>query len=304
MATREWLAKRLGHTGAPRRFAGAAIASLFVASGARWRALRLLDRHRYVICVCSHNPTRETFENLVEWLLRHDFTFVSQEQVLAAIRTGERLHPRTVWFVFDDGWKGLLDNVLPVLRKHRIPATVAISPGETETEQAWPTLAIDHGAGETSFEQMSGQAERDRARNAERLRAAFGGMADRPLLSVDQIRELASDPLITIENHTYDHVYAVNCTPEEFRLQVRRANERIREWVGRSPAVLFYPFGSWVADLDRLLPECGVEASANSGNVFLDLETQGTPFAIPRIAIPDDGSVMEVTCRLLKAWLR
>jgi peptidoglycan/xylan/chitin deacetylase (PgdA/CDA1 family) len=303
MATREWLTKRLGHTGAPRRFVGAAIASLFVASGARWRALRYLDEHRCVICVCFHNPTRETFENLVAWLQRHNFTFVSQEQLLTVIHTGATLPPRAVWFVFDDGWKGLLVNVLPVLRKHRIPATIAISPGETETEQAWPTLAIDHGSGETSFKCMSGQAEQERARNAERLRVAFGSVAERPLLSIQQIQELAADPLITIENHTYDHVYAVNCTTEEFRLQVRLANERIREWVGRSPTILFYPFGSWIADLDDLLPECGLEASANSGNVLLNLETQASPFAIPRIAIPDNASTVETTCRLTKAWL-
>ncbi len=303
MAISARLARRLGHTGRRRRVAGAAIASLFVASGARKRALHFLDEHRCVIGLCAHNPTRGTFESLVAWLQRHRFTFVSQDQVLTAIETGVSLPRRAVWFVFDDGWKGLLANVLPTLRKHRIPATIAISPGETEREQAWPTLAIEHGVGDMSFDRMGCQAEAERARNAERLRQEYGRVAERPLLSVAQIRELAAEPLITIENHTHDHVYATNCTKEEFRRQVRDANERIREWVGRPPVMLFYPFGSWAADLDLLLPGCGVRASANSGNAFLDLERQTTPFAIPRIAIPDDAFTVETTCRALKAWL-
>lgn len=304
MATRRetqlWKAvRRLG-----RKALGAGIALVMIAAGRRARALRHLDRSRCVICAVGHNPTRRLMRSTLEWFLAREFTFVSQREVLEAIEGQRELPRRSIWLVFDDGWKGNLHNVLPLLRQHGIPATVAISPAETELEIAWPVLTLEFGRQETSYEYLLTLPNSRRKESCSRLVEETRDWARRPLLSVDEIKMLSSDPLITIENHTYSHACCTRCTPPEFREEVTAASCAIEEWTGRAPTMLFYPFGAYSPELDALLPSCGIRASANSGNRFLDLDRQDGTMAIPRIAFLDDISLAEATCRLLRVWVR
>lgn len=287
-----------------RKYVGAAVAWGFILTGRRARSLRELDQRRCVICACAHNPTKILMREIFEWFLKQDFHFVSQTDVLDAVAGKRDLPRRSIWLIFDDGWKGNLENVLPLLREYTIPATIAISPFETENEIAWPTLVMTHGAADQTFQALSSLPNAVRKATCNSLLAEVRTHAEKPLMSVTQIKELAHEPLITIENHTNTHAYGTKCTAEEFREEVMAANHKIELWIGRKPTMLFYPFGDWKEELDSLLPECGITATANSGNRFLDLETQKSTYALPRIALLDNITLAEGTCRLLKAWFR
>jgi peptidoglycan/xylan/chitin deacetylase (PgdA/CDA1 family) len=287
-----------------RKVVGAVIAWVMIAAGLRLRSLRALDRHRRVICVVAHNPSRSLTRRVIEWFLARGFEFVSQGDVLDAIRKRRELPRRAIWLVLDDGWKGNLTEVLPLLRQHGIPATLAISPGETRLEIAWPTLADEHGGPASSFARLVDLPDAERKAACARLLESSGRTARRPLLSVEDVKALAADRLITVENHGYGHACSTRCTPDEFRDEVIAANRLIEAWTGRRPTMFFYPFGAWSPELDELLPECGIDASANSGNRFLDLDNHVGTMAIPRIALLDDITLAEGTCRLLRAWIR
>jgi peptidoglycan/xylan/chitin deacetylase (PgdA/CDA1 family) len=59
----------------------------------------------------------ELFQEQIEYLRRH-YTVVSLEEAVAVA------DPRVVAITFDDGYRGVYQNAFPILRAHRLPATV------------------------------------------------------------------------------------------------------------------------------------------------------------------------------------
>ncbi len=113
----------------------------------------------------------ETFERHLRLLRRRRCHVVSTRRLLAARRDAAPLPPRCVVLHLDDGY---LDNwvaALPLLRRHRMPATVFVSldfiePGETPR----PTLDdVAVGRGELRWDGYLNWAELRRLQSSERV---------------------------------------------------------------------------------------------------------------------------------------
>src|SRR4029077_19417069 len=63
------------------------------------------------------------FAAQMEWLKRHGWHAVTQRQVFAALERGARLPRKPVAITFDDGYRDVLWNASPVLRRLHMPAT-------------------------------------------------------------------------------------------------------------------------------------------------------------------------------------
>jgi peptidoglycan/xylan/chitin deacetylase (PgdA/CDA1 family) len=190
------------------------------------------------------------FRRFVALFLESGHRFVSVADVLAGLPRGGKYALVT----FDDGYFNNM-RALPVLREFGVPAAVFVSTDHVRLGKCfwWDVLyregrARGRSEAEIASETTALKRLRTEAIEAE-LSRRFGlgafaprGEADRPL-TPDELRELASEPLITIGNHTRNHAILTRYRPDEVREQLESAQSALRQMTGTTPVCVAYPNG-------------------------------------------------------------
>jgi peptidoglycan/xylan/chitin deacetylase (PgdA/CDA1 family) len=129
---------------------------------------------------------------------------------------------------FDDGYRDVLENALPVMREHGFPSTVFVVPG-----------AI---AGTTTFPWY-----------------APGAMP--PVAGWDELRAAEREGLVRFEPHTLTHPILTSLTREQAWLEIAGSVEVVERELGRPPRLFCYPGGYHSPREVALARECGLRAS-------------------------------------------
>ena len=255
-----------------RRFIGCCVAIAYAAIGSRRRVVRRLKTGLQLPVVVHAAPAWQ-LERILSWLKAHD---VLERLVLS----------------FDDGWQEVRDYIT-ILEKYDVRAKVFIAPGETLRGNVWTDEAMQLGIPASIWRGWYGLGEEERNARLDIAHRESGVKVERRLLSKDEVCELAGHPLIDIENHTWSHLSATPRPAEEVVVEVKRAQETLTEWTGRTPVSLAWPFGR--------------------GNKALDVEIaklclapvytrQGYEFPFCRNMAIEGVSFQENLGRILGAW--
>jgi len=172
----------------------------------------------------------------MEYLKTHDFTPVSVNTILEAVKGRQKLPPNPVLLSFDDAYQSFYHVVFPLLQKYGFPAMLAVV-------GTW----IEGNPPE--------------------------GLAE-PLMSWDQIKELSQSNLVEVASHSFDlhravpynpagNVGAVMSVPayfpaedryeteDEYRKKIdrdfQRQNSLFPEKIGIRPRVMVWPYGRYNA---------------------------------------------------------
>ena len=279
-----------------RRAIGWCVGMFYVTIGTRKRALAQYRHPGTILSIFSHNPSHNVLEGVILWLKRKGFTFISTDELLD-IRDGKReWKPLTAWLTFDDGWQGFPDNLLPVLEKYSVPATVFVAPNETKRGYVWLTLGV--------MEAFCGRIKELFAMPSDERYEAIGPVIEEHnpcthLMDEDEIRKLSKHRLITIENHTWSHLSASHRPVDEVVSEIQQTEEVISDWTGRRPRMVCYPFGHRTHETDIAIEKIGlVPVTSIAG--LMDIKALG----INRNMFTDDMSLVENVGRILGAWPR
>jgi len=213
--------------------------------------------------------------------LKSAFHPISLEKLVDSLETGD-ISPLAVAVTFDDGYKSNLELALPILHEFGIPATIFVTSGFIAGESAapaylWPDLItmillsipeneLDLNrldAGKFAFSTL---AERYTARNrlAEYLKTVENHKKDeivdwmqktygrhiaydrfphfRPL-SLDDLRRLAGNDLVTIGAHSRTHPILSRLKEEDLAPEIVGGKEDLERMTGRMVTQFAYPNG-------------------------------------------------------------
>lgn len=233
---------------------------------------------------------RQVFEDHVRFLTHH-FEMVGAPALGQPAREPGRLQ---VLLTFDDGFRNHAELVAPILRRHRVPALFFVPTRHTEPGRyLWFTYLRMlgqwfPGAGfmfRGEFMDMSPGVRPVTMRTLEaRLLSltphptAMYDAIDKELprledyvergrlddqaagMTVEQIGELAADPLFEVGAHTTDHPLLTRCDPDEQRRQIADNKTWLERLCGRPCEAIAYPGSDYDESVLRICRDAGFGA--------------------------------------------
>lgn len=211
------------------------------------------------------------FRTIVNYFLEHDYTFVTTE----ALSCLSNNPGKYLLLTFDDGYLRSSD-VLPVLKEYNVPAIFFISTNHVQQGKCfwWDVLYRERYRRGSSDSQIGQEIQylKQWTNDAieDYLRGIFGATALQPLgdsdrpLTPAELRTLASEPLVSIGNHTCDHAVLTNYPADQVRRQIVGAQEAIAAMTGIQPTVISYPNGNYSAQVIQIAQESGLRVGITS----------------------------------------
>lgn len=223
--------------------------------------------------------TPEEFERQVITLRKH-FTVVGTEE-LCAFAGGATLPKNPVAITFDDGYAGVHEHALPILKRHGCKAIVFVATSfitqrslywwdrvayivkQSKREELWLKypfpMQIDLSCREDAIERVlrliKAHPGLDLGRLLDEVGKAAGvaftrdmdqAFADQLLMTWDQIRELKAAG-IDVESHTRTHRVLGTLPPNDLAAELRGSSEDLARELGAAPRALAYPVGKPIA---------------------------------------------------------
>jgi peptidoglycan/xylan/chitin deacetylase (PgdA/CDA1 family) len=212
----------------------------------------------------SENPNDDTRPHSVRpsdlaeqfaYLAENGFTPLTLADLVASLNknNGRSVPHKPIVITFDDGYADFHSHALPLLDRHRFPATVFLTSG-------WVSDAGDDAAG-------------------------------RPLddmLSWGQAREVAQTG-VEIGGHSHSHPQLDQLSTDELRQELRRNKGLLEEKIGAPVATMAYPYGYSSARVRREVRRAGYFAAcAVSNTIAADRHDM---LAIPRLTVARNTTI-------------
>lgn len=212
---------------------------------------------------------RTAFEKQMRWMA----------QTSKVVPLSEYHSPKDISITFDDGYSNQVKNALPILQKYRIPATFFVP---TIYFGAFPILwfnllkadfILANRVGRNRLQKFREEASAVRkSLSPERIYEKFSSKLIRflsepglkaALAGVDEqdLRTIASDPLMEIGSHSHSHLDLSQLPYAKQRSEIEASKLKLESIIGRKIQTLSYPHGAYNGDTISCLKEAGIRAA-------------------------------------------
>ncbi|MEI9896264.1 MAG: polysaccharide deacetylase family protein [Chthoniobacter sp.] len=242
-------------------------------------------------------------------------------------RLAQRGRKKFIAITLDDGYRDNLTNALPLFQEFTIPFTVNIASGfPARTASAWwheievmttaretleftwegtsHQLACDSAmARQQAFEHLAALIRQQGRSQREALLATLGEATGhdpmkethRLMMTWDEVRALAADPLVTIGAHTVGHHSLNRLTDAEVHAEVLDSKVEIEAQLKREVRHFAYPFGGENAVDERefqLARSAGFTTMLTTRMANLFPEHRGLLDRLPRLGVSGNYPVV------------
>jgi len=169
---------------------------------------------------------------------------------------------------FDDAYRSVLENALPILISKKIPATIFVPTGALGQKPTW-IKDIQHP------------------------------FANETVMTSEEIQKLP-DEFITIGSHTVTHKRLSNIDLSIFRQELTESKKSLEAILKREVNLISVPYGSFDISATNLFKEAGYR------HVFLNIPGRShsnfESFIIGRISVEPDDTSLEFRLKVLGAY--
>ncbi|MFQ5801289.1 MAG: polysaccharide deacetylase family protein [Candidatus Methylomirabilales bacterium] len=216
----------------------------------------------------------QRFTEQIVYLKSAGYRCLTLRDVLAALRDGQPVSPRTVVLTFDDGYRSFYQAAYPALARHGFVATVFVVAGAVGEVSRW----------------SEGPAA--------------------PLMGWEEIQELNRQG-IEFGSHSLNHLRLSTLSRDAARRELLESKKILEERLGESVQCFAYPYGTFGPAIEDLVQETGygLACSIERGNLHAPADC----LRLKRVPIDEFTTISclrrrlspayDYTCRLHR-WLR
>lgn len=277
--------------------------------------------------------TPEFLEAVIRQVREADLDIVSLDEARDRIVARETSR-RFACFTLDDGYRDNIEHAYPVFKTYGVPFTVYVPSDYPEGKGELWWLALEEvieRADQIEFvidghpdvlplttEEEKWAAynriywwlrsvEEDEQRSfmkdlCRRNNVDIQALGDQLLMTWDEVRDLAEDPLVTIGAHTVGHYALAKLDADRARLEMARGADRLAEKLGFWPRHLSYPYGdpgSAGPREFRMAEELGFKTAVTTRKGLVFPEHTDHLMALPRVSLNGDFQSLKYTALYL-----
>lgn len=196
--------------------------------------------------------TTEQFEKQIIFLKQHNHSFITFRD-LDTISTRNLKKPTIIYF--DDGFKDVLENALPILQRYNIPATIFIPTGIADRTHFLWTLKyrlflLQEGVSISDADKMISDlknisdAEKDARLKEiyEKRNFIFDHIGQNIFLNWDEIKKL-SDYGWEVGSHGVTHRRLTECSDTDLSYEISQSKTALEDKLGAVVRSFSYPYG-------------------------------------------------------------
>ena len=259
--------------------------------------IRYILKNYIPLALYFHNPDKELFEDIILWFKNEGFKFLSVQEFLLNFENKKKIKG-AAWVSFDDGYEENLTNVLPILKKYQIPATFFISTKSIEEGFFWWDLVSSNSFADLNH--LWKIPNKERVKIISSINKEILSISKRTI-SLQSLKKLSSYHLITIGNHTDDHVICNNCSNEELNREIKICEAKLLEWVGDKYVRMFsYPNGDYDNRVKNIVKNNDMIAAFTNEPKLI--KNKNDLYLIPRMGVVDNLSFSENLLHAIGIW--
>jgi peptidoglycan/xylan/chitin deacetylase (PgdA/CDA1 family) len=266
-----------------RKLLGWLLCRLLIAAGRVRKARERAFAEGKITALYFHDPGTELFARCIAWLRKHGYTFISSGDVADILFHGKPCPRGAVWISLDDAYRGWLEDVIPEVRRHRIPVTLFVPTGIVGGDGRFPWFHDPAYTGTVANKAMS-----------------RGTSGAREAMTIDEVKRIASYPEVEIGGHTVNHAITPHCSPEQLRFEIGEGKRALESWIGAPIRCFSYPEGRCDGREKAVLREFGFRIAVTTVPELASASSD--PLRIPRLCVPDNASFPEAVCAMVGVW--
>jgi len=189
----------------------------------------------------------DAFRRQMAWLKRLGYRGLSLRDAIPYL--DGRKSGKVAVITFDDGFRNVYENALPILDEHGFTATNFFVPNQIGGQNAWDV--------------------------------PLGG-TPAPCMSVSQMRDWAAHGH-EVGSHTLDHVHLLDVSPDEARRQISQSRDALQDLLGLPVTSFAYPYGDEDTRIRALVREAGYSHATTTER--RKARTGDDDFGLPRLTI-------------------
>jgi peptidoglycan/xylan/chitin deacetylase (PgdA/CDA1 family) len=211
----------------------------------------------------QNNLTKTQLIAFIDYFLSNNYQFIKPEQISEGLPKDKKY----ILLTFDDGY---FNNTLAIdiLNKYKIPATFFLTTKNiVKQESFWWDVIFkyrikNHVPLKKIREEQSFLKGFKYSFIDNYISENFGSSATKPWsdidrpLTVEELRTISQNSLVTIGNHTHNHTILTVYDREEIKDQFHRSNEILCDITGYKPKFIAFPNGNFNFEI---LEECKEE---------------------------------------------
>jgi len=261
-------------------------------------------------------------EQVIRHVVEQGFEVVSLDEVHYRLSEGDYERPFAC-FTFDDGYKDNRDHAYPIFKRYGLPFAIYVPSDYADGHGDLWWLALERliSAVDQLSIKMDGTMRKFRCASPAEKDAAFhsiywwlrginedyarqvvrelcsfinlepGALCTEQVMSWDEIRALAHDPLVTIGAHTRRHYALGRLSIADARSEIEESVRRIERELGRPCRHFSYPYGDAASAGPRefeLARELGLKTAVTTRKGLIHAQHSKSLTALPRLSLNGD----------------
>lgn len=260
---------------------------------------KIINKRGVLLSIYGHNPNGESVEKAFKWLLKQGYEFVTPNELLLFF-DGKLNKEKPIWLSFDDGWKDNYYELLPILEKYKIPATIFIATKSIDDGFYWIDK-VRENRNSPLYEKIDVLWTMPNVERKEIMEILPKYKGARSAMNRKELLSLSKSPYIYLGNHTNDHVISDTCTLEELKDEIKTCENKIKEMTGKSCIKAFaYPNGDYNEKSIEMLKQLNYLIGATTKLDWVYPSTN--PYEVPRFVLPDNASHYENILQIFGLW--
>ena len=255
-----------------------------------------------ILSIYFHNPSEKVFENVLKWLTVKNYKFISTNELFFFINSRVKQPGKLVCITFDDGWSNNM-KLVNLIEKYNVPVTIFIPTEAVVEGNYWFEYANMQGqkqfTGIKTKENFKKLPENVFAEKVKILKLKYS--LKRSCITLNEVKELKENKLITIGSHSVTHPILNRCSFEKQEYELAESKRILRNWLFKDIEYLAYPNGDFNQDTIEIAKKCGYKLGFSTELGKINVK-KVNPFIIPRHVIHDTGGYYENISKALGLW--